>query len=894
MIKKNPRVLKNLISNSFITKTSVVTILMVVLAINGFATAWTTSIAGNINTLSNWTNGSTAPTTFLTPGDTWTVTLNMTVPAGIVWALGAPASAPDTLFISTGVTVGSTGAGSAVVLNIHGSVIVNGGNFVVSGASTTQTANIDNGFLLSSGTINSNGASSVFNITTSGLDSISGGSFESTGAGTTVRLKNTGNFSISGGSLNASSTVIMTINGNFLQTGGTFGGGGTLKDTINGNSLITAGTCGGGGGITMNTFGNSTITGGTFTSNGAGGTFAMNTFGNFVITGGSFISAGAGSAVVNNIYGNCSYSGPCSMTSTGAGTTSTVHLALAASLGTMLADNTSTGTWSGTNVYVDAGCTAKLDGNFSTSAGSGTFGVIVNGTLICPVAYLVNGTGIFTVSNAATLEVANSAGINGAITSTGVKTFSTSANYEFNGTVAQVTGSYLPAALVSPDTITINNSTGVTLSQTTSTTGLLLFTSGILNTGAFTMSVPGAATDVVGAGATSYVNGTLIKTITGFTSVNYEVGDLDYAPMQLTLSTAGTAGSLGLKATNGLHPSVATSGLSTSNMANHYWTITNTGAAGPATVIPKATYNLTDIIGGTNTSFVTQEYNGTAWLGTSLATINTATPYTSTTGAGITLGSLAGAYIFGNLSCGTLPITGTGTLCSGSTTPLHDATTGGTWTSGTTTIATVSATGVVTGVSSGTSIITYTVGTCSVTTIVTVSTAPSAGTITGSANVCVGYTDAMTDAAPGGVWTSSAPATGSVSATGVVTGIAAGTTKISYTITNACGTATATMNVTVHSIANCALGNGNVSIQAPTPELAVFPNPNSGTFTVNFSSGEEETVQVVITNILGQKASEFQTVSNKLTEISLKTPPGLYLLTATGLNNSFNARVLIQ
>jgi len=55
-------------------------------------------------------------------------------------------------------------------------------------------------------------------------------------------------------------------------------------------------------------------------------------------------------------------------------------------------------------------------------------------------------------------------------------------------------------------------------------------------------------------------------------------------------------------------------------------------------------------------------------------------------------------------------ITGTFTLCVGSTTLLADATTGGAWTSVPLGVATVSATGLVTGVSAGTAIITYTIG----------------------------------------------------------------------------------------------------------------------------------------------------------------------------------------
>lgn len=884
---------KNSLACVKVAKIMVLVLLFSGIAFHGFSTAWTTNVAGPVNVLANWTNGMSTPTTFTTPGDTWTVTLNMTMPSAAIWNLGTVSSAPDTLIIASGGTLGFSGAGGAVTINVYGDVIVNGGTFTLGGAGTTETVNVHGGLLVSSGTVSSTGSSTSFHINTNGLDTLSGGSIASTGAGSTITLINNGNFSVSAGTVNASSTITLTDTGNFSMTGGTLSAGGTLTMTINGNSTVTNGNLGGIGTMTMTTNGNTTISGGIIKSNGAGSNLFMNTHGSFVMTGGTFGSSGAGSTVKNTVYGNCSYSGPCSMTNTGAGCTSTVYLALNTTLGTMMVDNTSTGAWSATNVYVDAGCTAQLDGNFSSSTGSGTYGVTVNGTLICPAAYMINGTGIFTVDSGATLEVAHATGINGAIITTGTKTFNTQANYVFNGTVAQVTGSYLPASLVTPDSITISNSAGVTLTQSTLTTGTLLFTSGILNTGAFTMSVPGAASAVVGAGATSYVNGTLIKTITGLSSVNYEVGDLNYAPMLLAMSTIGTAGSLGIKTTNGLHPSVATSGLSSANMANHYWTISNIGAAGPSSVIPKATYNLVDIIGGSNAAFLTQEYIGTAWLGIPLTTTNTSSPYVSYPNGGIPLGTLAGAYIFGNTFCGTLPITGTTTVCTGSTTALHDATTGGTWSSSAPAVATISGTGVVTGVTAGVTTITYAVGACAVTTVVTVNTAPVAGSITGSANVCVGHTDNLADATPGGTWSSSAPATGSVSVAGVVTGIAAGTTTISYTVTNACGTATATMNVTVHSPASCALLNGNVSTQL-TQALNIFPNPNSGAFTLNLVSAGEEAVHVIITNVVGEKVKEIITTTNRATDISLDSAPGIYLLSASTAHGRYNAKVLVK
>ena len=749
----------------------------------GFATAWTTVGAGNISTLSNWTDGSVAPTSFATPGDTWTIAHPMSISSGSPWNVGTAAMAAVTVTVASGGTVSGSSGAFQLLMNIYGNVVI--------------------------------------------ADSI---------------ISN---------------------------------GGGCL--------------------LLMNVYGNMSMTAGALVTNGGGCILKLNVNGNLTMSGGAIVANGGGAIDTVRVKGNFSASGSSFIMSNGGAATGVVFLSLPSASGVMLADNTSTGSWGANPVYVDAGCTAQLDGNFSTSVGSIT-GLTVNGTLICPATFFVNGIDKFTLNSGGTLKVANPTGINGAIITSGTKTFSNSANYEFNGSAAQVTGSFLPVALVAPDTITVNNSAGVTLSQTTATTGTLSFASGILNTtAAYTMSVPGTASSVVGAGAASYVNGTLIKSVSGLTTLNFEVGDLDYAPMKLTLSASGTGGSIGLQTTNGLHPSVATSGLLSSNMANHYWTITNLSVSGPGTVTVQGTYNLSDIIGGTNTAFQTQEYTGSAWLGAPLVTANTVSPYTSLTVSGVPLASLAGDYIFGNIFCGTLPITGTTTVCGGATVTLSDATAGGTWSSSTPTIATVGAAGVVTGVSGGTTTISYTSSGCTVTTVVTVNPAPNAGTISSADTiVCVGSTISASDGATGGTWGSTNTAFASVTASGVVNGIAPGIDTITYSVTNGCGTAVAKFRIKVLSVVACAhLGTNSVGSEQQT-ELKIYPNPSEGMFTLTLLSNEDASADVVVSNVLGETVTRFSTTTNKPTDLKLDLAPGVYLVSASTNDGRYNARIMIR
>lgn len=109
-----------------------------------------------------------------------------------------------------------------------------------------------------------------------------------------------------------------------------------------------------------------------------------------------------------------------------------------------------------------------------------------------------------------------------------------------------------------------------------------------------------------------------------------------------------------------------------------------------------------------------------------------------------------------------------------------------------------------TGVAAGSATISYTVSnSCGASVVkveVTVSAAPSAGAITGSSSVNVGSTDLLKDAVSGGVWSSKHTSVATISSSGTVKGVSAGTDTITYTVTNGCGSAAASFVVTVRSI----------------------------------------------------------------------------------------------
>lgn len=133
-------------------------------------------------------------------------------------------------------------------------------------------------------------------------------------------------------------------------------------------------------------------------------------------------------------------------------------------------------------------------------------------------------------------------------------------------------------------------------------------------------------------------------------------------------------------------------------------------------------------------------------------------------------------------------IVGPPSLCQESTVGYTNptGTTGGVWSSSATSVATIgSSSGLLTGVSAGVTIITYSVslscGSAFVTMPVTVNPLPAP--ITGSFNICTGTTVTLSDATAGGTWSSANPAIASIgSSSGDVSGHIVGLTTITYTL----------------------------------------------------------------------------------------------------------------
>ncbi len=197
---------------------------------------------------------------------------------------------------------------------------------------------------------------------------------------------------------------------------------------------------------------------------------------------------------------------------------------------------------------------------------------------------------------------------------------------------------------------------------------------------------------------------------------------------------------------------------------------------------------------GTTTTLADASGGGT-WTSsnTGVATVGSATGivYGSVPGsASITYSNGCGADVSASVVINQLPsgIHGQAVICNGSTATLTDSTASGTWSASPLTIATVgSGSGIVTGVSLGTAVISYTALTsCYSTYVVTVNAPPSPIGGPVPSRVCTGHAITLTESSVGGVWSSGNTSYATVSSGGIVTGISFGVTDITYTAGPGC------------------------------------------------------------------------------------------------------------
>lgn len=236
-----------------------------------------------------------------------------------------------------------------------------------------------------------------------------------------------------------------------------------------------------------------------------------------------------------------------------------------------------------------------------------------------------------------------------------------------------------------------------------------------------------------------------------------------------------------------------------------------------------------------STTLLTNSTSGGTWS-TESAAIATVTGTGSVTGE--SAGNVAISYTLSNgcfrtrtIAVNPLPanISGTTQVCAGLTTALSNTTTGGSWSSGATSVATVNTSGVVSGVNAGVANITYTApNSCRTSVPVVVNPLPAA--ITGATNVCVNNTITLSNATTGGSWESGDLSIAGISASGEVTGFSAGVSAITYTLPTGC---VRVANINVNPLPACITGNADVCLGATT---TLSSTTTGGTWSSNTTS----------------------------------------------------------
>jgi Secretion system C-terminal sorting domain len=438
-------------------------------------------------------------------------------------------------------------------------------------------------------------------------------------ANATLTIANTTNPTL--GTLNASSTVVFdgtagqtipaVTYGNLTYSGsntGTMAGGCTISGTLSAT----------GNGILELDNSNSSYT---------------YTVGSMVVTTTQYLdfgstNTGGPNAAVMNLSGNLSGTGE--ITTAGQ-------------------ENNGTINFTGTNqtiqaaniLYVDlvvaSGSVVTLGGNFSycgaTPGYVGSFTVESGATLNCgtyemntapvvpPGGYTAMSS--FILNSGATLITANTAGISSSGTSgsiqTTAQTYSSGANYTYDGSAAQITGVFTTTPTAKTvNNLTINNTStsGVTLSQAEAVAGVLTLTDGLLTTTSTNLITVNNGGSTTGASNGSFVNGPIAKI--GKQAFTFPVGvsGTGYVPIGISAPSATTDvfwAQYNRSSGAALGP-ITASGLDHVSSCD-YWTLNHT--TGTDAVSVTAYWNANNPCGS---SYITilpalalAHFNGTSW-----------------------------------------------------------------------------------------------------------------------------------------------------------------------------------------------------------------------------------------------------------------------------------------
>ncbi|MCK9396103.1 MAG: hypothetical protein M0Q44_10990 [Methylobacter sp.] len=300
-----------------------------------------------------------------------------------------------------------------------------------------------------------------------------------------------------------------------------------------------------------------------------------------------------------------------------------------------------TGNWTASSTWTNCRGGIPLAGDGVTVASSHNVTLNVNtpslttltinsgGTLTNTGSYTITLTG--DMSNAGTYSGGSgSITLGGNFTNTGSysagsATTTLSGNFSNSGTFTADTGTWVfsgsSAQSITGVTVfykmTVNNTSGISLNNSVSTSSLLTLTGGSITTGANIISTISACPGSI-ARTSGFVSGNLQLTFpSGTTTCTFYVGSgTTYAPIGMTLTTTLLGGGTLTGSTTGNeHPQVVGSGIDSTLDVNRYWSLWSSGdTVNAGNYSPTFNFVAGDVDAlATPANFVVGKYTGSVW-----------------------------------------------------------------------------------------------------------------------------------------------------------------------------------------------------------------------------------------------------------------------------------------
>ena len=700
--------------------------------------------AGTITGLSTVCVGATITMTDAITGGTWSMS-NANASIGSTAIVTGITAGIDTVRYSVTNVCGTTSTTKTITINpLPNAGTITGTSAVCVGLTTTLTSSVGGGTWSSSNANASVGTTGIVTGVTTGTSIISYTVANSCGTASATRMVTITTTAVAG-TLSGPSAVCVgaVISLSSTVTGGTWISSNVAIATIGSTSGIVSGIATGSAVMTY------TITSGCGTATSMA-TVAVNPLPNAgTITGAASVCVGSTITITDAIVG-----GVWSMSNTNASIGSTgIVTGVTAGIDTIL--------YSVTNICGTATATKTISINPLPNAGA-----ISGASSLCALATITLSNvvlgGVWSSSNTASATIGSASGIvNGVATGTTIISYTVSNSCGTAVTTKLVTVNPLPNA-------------GTITGLSTVCVGSTLILTDAIAGGIWSMSNVNAS-----IGSTGIVTGVTA----GIDTVMYSVTNLcgtTSTTKTITINPLPNAGTI--TGTSAVCVGLTTT--LTSSVGGGTWSSSNANAS----------VGTTGIVTGVTT--------GTAMISYTVA--NSCGTASATRMVTITTTAIAGT------------ISGPSSVCEGAVITLSSSVTGGTWVSSNASIASVgSLSGIVSGIATGSAVMTYTItsgcGTATSMATVNVNPLPNAGTITGAASLCVGATTTMTDAITGGIWSMS-NANSTIGTTGVVNGLATGMDTIMYSVTNGCGTATASKTIMINALPNAGSISGSSAV----------------------------------------------------------------------------------